>query len=125
MKLFLSSILLLYGLSSISQNSVKIDSLSNSVLRYQLFYPNGQLEEEGFWKKGRNIGKFRRFHENGTLAQDFFFNSNGKREGIQNYYFKNGSLALIGYWNAGQIEKFSYLNPVEENELINPLFTQR
>lgn len=59
---------------------------------YITYYPNEKIEESGFWAGNKNTGDFKRFHENGNLAQKFQFNSKGKRNGVQEYYFPNGTL---------------------------------
>ena len=59
---------------------------------YITYYPNSKIEEAGFWAANKNTGDFKRFHENGELAQEFNFNSRGKRDGVQKYYFPNGEL---------------------------------
>ncbi len=61
---------------------------------YKTYYPNGNPEEEGYWKGNRNTGEFKRFHDNGKIAQDFNFNSRGKRDGIQKYFYDTGKPQL-------------------------------
>lgn len=71
----------------------KIDYLENHPYgSYVTYYPNSKVEEAGFWAANKNTGDFKRFHENGELAQEFNFNSRGKRDGAQKYYFSNGEL---------------------------------
>lgn len=59
---------------------------------YITYYPNERIEESGFWAGNKNTGDFKRFHENGNLAQKFYFNAKGKRNGVQEYYFPDGTL---------------------------------
>lgn len=61
---------------------------------YTVYYPSGQVEEEGLWLINRNTGDFTRYHENGNVSQKFHFNSAGKRQGVQEYYFENGQLQM-------------------------------
>ncbi|MCA1762697.1 MAG: hypothetical protein LC664_06870, partial [Flavobacteriales bacterium] len=61
---------------------------------YTIYHPNGKVEEKGFWKGNKNTGEFKRYHENGKIARDFNFNSSGKRNGAQKYYYPNGRLQM-------------------------------
>jgi antitoxin component YwqK of YwqJK toxin-antitoxin module len=61
---------------------------------YTTYFSEGGKEEHGDWQGNRNVGEYKRFHENGTIAQDFSFNEFGKREGIQHYYFPNGKVQM-------------------------------
>lgn len=61
---------------------------------YTTYHPNNRVEESGYWKANKNTGDFKRFHENGQLAQDFNFNSKGKRDGLQQYFYPDGTLQL-------------------------------
>lgn len=57
---------------------------------YRIYYPSGTVEEEGDWQGMKNVNAFKRYHDNGTIAQDFHFNSKGRRDGTQRYYFPSG-----------------------------------
>lgn len=61
---------------------------------YTIYYPSGQAEEKGTWDRDRNTGAFKRWYENGNLAQDFIFDDNGMRDGVQRYYHGNGRLEV-------------------------------
>jgi antitoxin component YwqK of YwqJK toxin-antitoxin module len=61
---------------------------------YKLYYATGQLEELGQWANHKNKGEFFRYFENGNVHQHFFFNAEGKRDGLQQTYFDNGRLAI-------------------------------
>ncbi len=61
---------------------------------YITYHPNNRVEESGYWKANKNTGDFKRFHENGQLAQDFHFNTKGKRDGLQQYFYPDGTLQL-------------------------------
>ncbi|MEQ8908534.1 MAG: hypothetical protein RIC95_05050 [Vicingaceae bacterium] len=68
---------------------------------YTLHYENGKVEEVGHWRAYRNVGEFKRYYQNGQLAQHFNFTESGKRDGVQRYYFENGNLRAIGKWRNG------------------------
>ena len=72
---------------------------------YKTYFENGQVEEEGNWKSNRNTGEFKRYYENGQVAQQFAFNSSGKRDGKQIYYYENGQVMIEADIEAGK-EKF-------------------
>jgi antitoxin component YwqK of YwqJK toxin-antitoxin module len=61
---------------------------------YKLYFPSGILEEDGNWIDERNTGEFKRYHPNGKVAQEFIFEDNGLRTGLQKYYYDNGQLEL-------------------------------
>ncbi|MDB4061237.1 hypothetical protein N8371_07330 [Vicingaceae bacterium] len=69
--------------------------------KYSLYYENGSLEESGNWERTKNSGDFKRYNENGQVAQSFTFTEGGKRSGKQVYYYPNGKLRLEGTWNEG------------------------
>ncbi len=61
---------------------------------YKMFYPTGVVEEDGQWVNEHNVGSFKRFHPNGQVAQEFSFEDNGLRTGLQRYYYENGNPEL-------------------------------
>ncbi len=69
---------------------------------YTLYYDNGNIQEQGFWLKGKNLGAFVRYYESGVKSQEFFFNENGKRSGLQKHYYENGQLRMTGNWENGK-----------------------
>lgn len=91
---------------------------------YKVFYPNGEVEEEGMWLANRNTGSFIRYYESGQVAQKFNFNSAGKRQGMQEYYFENGKLQMqVELENGivhGVMKTFYYDgSPREEKRMTN------
>ena len=78
---------------------------------YKTYYENGELEEEGEWKNNKNTGTFIRKHPNGELAQEFVFNEKGKRDGIQKYYYEDGSLMIEADIIDGKEEKVKEYYP--------------
>jgi antitoxin component YwqK of YwqJK toxin-antitoxin module len=61
---------------------------------YKIYYETGQMEEEGDWVDSRNVGEFKRWHPSGNMQQLFMFSQNGKRNGVQKYFYENGKLAM-------------------------------
>jgi len=72
---------------------------------YRTYFENGQIEEEGNWKNNRNTADFKRYYENGQVSQDFAFNTSGKRDGKQTYFYENGQVMIEADIEAGK-EKF-------------------
>ena len=67
-----------------------------------LYHANGKINEEGLWKNNRWIGDYKFYYENGQVQQAFKFNTNGKREGVQQYFHENGQVMIEGNWAEGQ-----------------------
>ncbi len=91
---------------------------------YKVYYLNGVLEEEGDWQANKNIGDFKRFHENGKLAQEFFFTSNGKRDGMQKYFYENGEIQMsievdLGVAHGLLQTYYPTGEPKEEKRIVN------
>lgn len=57
-----------------------------------LYFENGKIQETGTWKGTRWIGEYKLYYENDTLRQHFFFDSMGRRHGIQYAWWSNGKL---------------------------------
>jgi antitoxin component YwqK of YwqJK toxin-antitoxin module len=72
---------------------------------YKTYFENGQVEEEGTWKNNRNTSGFKRYYENGQVSQEFAFNTSGKRDGKQTYFYENGQVMIEADIEAGK-EKF-------------------
>lgn len=63
---------------------------------YQSFYKSGQIKEHGTWRKGRYVGSYMDFYENGLMKTKITFNEEGKEEGFVIRYFINGYVEEIG-----------------------------
>lgn len=50
------------------------------------------IREEGTFSKNQYVDSLKRFHKNGKLEYEAFYNENGKEEGRVNYYYPNGHL---------------------------------
>ena len=66
------------------------------------YYKNGNKREEGIWKNNRWVGEYKYYYENGNLRNEWQYNEQGKRTGVQKYYHENGQLQIEGTWNNGQ-----------------------
>lgn len=65
------------------------------------YYKNGSKKEEGIWKNNKWVGDYKYYYKNGNLRNDWKYNTNGKRTGVQKYYHENGQLKIEGEWNNG------------------------
>ena len=104
MKHLVISLLLSFFAYNAFSTNVQIDTISGNLLHYKIYNDQGIVLEDAYWQNGKNVGLFKRYYENGTLAQEFFFDAQGKRIGEQKYYFENGQERLIGNWNEGKID---------------------
>lgn len=85
--------------------------------KIQIFNEKGGLSEAGFWKNNHWVGKYEFYYKNGNKKYEFVYNEEGKRNGIQKYFFENGNLAKeINYINGFENGLFKEYN--EKGELI-------
>lgn len=59
---------------------------------YRKFYTTGKLKEKGTFIRNQFADSLKRYHENGVLEYEAWYNANGKEDGTVNYYFANGQL---------------------------------
>lgn len=104
MKHLVISLLLTFFAYNAFSTNIQIDTISGNLLHYKIHNDQGIVLEDAYWQNGKNVGLFKRYHQNGTLAQEFFFDAQGKRIGEQKYFFENGQERLIGNWNEGKID---------------------
>ncbi len=67
-----------------------------------MYHENGKVSEEGTWKVNKWVGKYKLFYENGNVQQEFNFNTTGKREGPQDYFYEDGTKMITGNWANGK-----------------------
>ena len=65
------------------------------------YYKNGNLREKGVWKNNRWVGNYERYYSNGNLENEFKYNNQGLKNGLQKFYHKNGKLKASGTWENG------------------------
>lgn len=56
------------------------------------FYIDGQLRSEGLYNFGKRVGKWRFYHQNGSIEQEGNYNNLGNTEGQWKWYFDNGTV---------------------------------
>lgn len=56
------------------------------------FYAEGQLRAEGMYSLGKRIGRWRFYHENGSVEQEGVYNNQGNPEGPWKWYYDNGTV---------------------------------
>ena len=88
-----------------NNNKVKqvIHYLNNRPNGHAVFYyKNGNKREEGTWVNNKWVGDYTYYYENGKVKNDWSYNKNGQRTGIQRYYYNNGQLMIEGEWSNGK-----------------------
>lgn len=66
------------------------------------FHENGKTAEEGTWKMNKWMGEYKTYYDNGQVKNQFTFNQAGKREGVQKYYYSDGTVQIEGNWANGK-----------------------
>ena len=67
----------------------------------KFYYKNGNLREKGVWKNNRWVGDYKKYYSNGNLKNEFKYNNQGLKNGLQKFYHKNGKLKAFGTWENG------------------------
>ncbi len=68
-------------------------------------YENGDIKQEGAYKKGHRVGIWRAFFKAGKLQSLRNYNEDGKEEGLYQVYKQEGSyyyLFISGFFNNGE-----------------------
>jgi len=61
---------------------------------FQEWYKTGQKLEEGIKKRGKNIGEWISWHENGQKSEKLNYNQNGVKDGLQILWYENGQKSI-------------------------------
>lgn len=103
----------------------------------KIYYKNGQLKEDTYYKNGKIDGKFKSFYEDGILEfksdytlgklnEEKHYYTNGKlnyvldlEKGVAKYYYKNGDIEKEGNIKNGHIEETwkIYCNNIVQTEI--------
>jgi len=78
-----------YGLCAWSRSNVE-------------YYDNGAKCREFAWKEGKYLGKFKRWHDNGILALESFYNNDGKLDGLYQEFYRNGIISIKCNYENGE-----------------------
>lgn len=62
---------------------------------YDTYHESGQLMESGTYVYNKWVGKYYMYDEEGSLLRSFTYNAQGKRHGLQRYYYPNGRLQML------------------------------
>ena len=94
-----------------------------SYYKGQVFYENGRLSGEGFFKNDKRNGHFKSWYENGNLEADWNVVDNKEHGFIQRWY-ENGQIKIIGtleYGIENGLQKKWYENgePESEGKFLN------
>jgi antitoxin component YwqK of YwqJK toxin-antitoxin module len=66
------------------------------------YYKNGKKREEGVWKNNKWVGEYKYYYNNGNIRNQWTYNKEGARTGVQKYFFENGQLMIEGDWVNGK-----------------------
>ena len=80
------------------------------------YFDNGQLQEEGWTKKGVKIKHWKFYYQNGTLQKQGSF-KNGKPAKYWYFYRENGTKESAGHYVKGKKSKWWLF--YDENEKVN------
>ena len=58
---------------------------------YKVYYEDGTLQEQGDWARNRLKGDFQLNYANGNPRQVFKYDETGKRQGMQEYFYEDGT----------------------------------
>lgn len=87
------------------------------------YYKNGNKREEGTWKNNKWIGEYKYYYKNGNIRNDWKYNPNGQRTGVQKYYYETGQLMIEGEWvngkEAGTITEYHEDGSVKSERKFN------
>ena len=88
-----------------------------------MYHENGKIKEEGLWKNNRWVGDYKLYYDNGQVQQAFKFNTTGKREGKQEYFYENGQVMIEGNWaegkEAGVLKEFHENGDIKSEKNFN------
>lgn len=70
---------------------------------FESFYPNGELQAQGYVENGKRVGKWTSFHPNGNKQSENEYNQ-GTLEGKTMATFPNGQMMYIGYYSDGKYD---------------------
>lgn len=62
---------------------------------YTKFWPDGKVREVGTFDRNKYSDSLKRFHENGQLEYEAFYNPEGKEEGKVTFYYPNGQEEFV------------------------------
>jgi len=85
--------------------------------KYEYFYADGTLMEEGIWHINHQVGELKRYDEEGNISQLFNFDNSGNRYGEQIYYYPSGAVKARKYINnndaTSEISRYSDNGEIE------------
>lgn len=71
--------------------------------RATLYNEKGCISESGVWRSNKFVGEYSEYYNClDKIRTKFYFNDDGKRDGIQKYYYANGNLFIVGNFNNGK-----------------------
>ena len=90
---------------------------------YTLYAEDGTVLEKGNWARNRHKGEYALNYADGTPRQRFAYNDAGKREGLQKYFYEDGTPMIeisfnngvkngemVRYWPNGEVKMRAQFN---------------
>ncbi len=68
----------------------------------RIYNRNGILQESGNWDGNKWTGEYQFFYDNGNPEYIWTYNNDGKRTGIQRYFYEDNNIKIEGYWENGK-----------------------
>jgi len=72
--------------------------------RYTKYYSNGQVRETGIFDRNNYYDSLKRFHENGVLEYEGFYNDSGNEHGTIKFYYPNGQEEFVYTKDNGKLQ---------------------
>lgn len=69
----------------------------------KIFFPNGKIKYECFYRNNRLHGEYRRYYEDGELKTSCHY-LDGKLEGEYRHYFESGKVEVVCHYRLGKRE---------------------
>lgn len=67
--------------------------------KFTFFHENGRKEKEGVYKKGKNVGDWKWWNDNGNIRKKGQFNSKGEKIGYWKSWYSNGNIDKEGEYS--------------------------
>ncbi|MCC7475503.1 MAG: hypothetical protein IT425_08915 [Pirellulales bacterium] len=87
-----------YGATTLAKYVPDGNNIRNGLAR--AWYPNGQLQREGYYLGDKKVGTLSYWHENGQIAARGAYRDD-KRDGRWEWYHANGQKANVGTYRTG------------------------
>lgn len=88
--------------------------------KFEEYHSNGQLKSKGSYKNGQLVGLWENYYFDGKLEKTFEFDENGKENGIQKRYDRDGKIHYEMEYKNGELLSYKFYDKsgkiIEENK---------